>query len=87
MTDIPKRPEHYKFIEMCIPMGTRHLYEPLIHEHAVAKVAVEALQRVAGAMTNGCAWCGTPNKLSGDQQHTCMVAIALAKINASGWQP
>ena len=41
---------------------------------------VEALERVAGAMTNGCAWCGTPNKLSGTQKHNCMVAQALAAL-------
>lgn len=76
MSEIPKRP----IFALYTDDATADLW--LVHEHAVAKRAVEALKGIAGVVVDDL------NQLEINHRYAVEDAReALAEIAASGWKP
>jgi hypothetical protein len=76
-TEIPARPDGVLY-----GRGAANI-AALDHEHAVARVAVEALRQIQEHNDSDCRYCGA----SAWKHHEGCPIEALAKIEASGWWP
>jgi hypothetical protein len=79
MSEIPMRPNSADYPKLPDLRSFQQVQDLAIHEHAVAKRAVEALRRIANAdhEEDGGPECDHPD----------VADAALRDIDASGWQP